>query len=108
MLDELKMLLDIDEGDISQDKKLQSMLKSSENRLKVLLGGLDPPEEMNYIIVEVTVIRYNRIGSEGFTSHSVGGESITVSEDDFAAYRDDIQTYLNNQKEAKKGKVRFL
>lgn len=108
MLDELKMLLGFEESDTSQDRKLQIMLNSAKSRLKVLLGGLDPPEEMNYIIVEVTVIRYNRIGSEGFTSHSVGGESITVSEDDFAAYRDDIQTYLNNQKEAKKGKVRFL
>lgn len=108
MLDELKMLLGFEESDTSQDRKLQLMLNSAKSRLKVLLGGLDPPEEMNYIIIEVTIIRYNRIGSEGFTSHTVGGESITVSDDDFAGYKDDIQAYLDSQKNATKGKVRFL
>ena len=54
------------------------------------------------------MIRFNRIGSEGFSSHSVEGESLSFSDDDFAGYREDIQTYLDSQKEAKKGRVRFL
>lgn len=62
----------------------------------------------NYIILDVSIIRFNRIGSEGLSSHSVEGESLSWSENDFAGYMDDIRAYLDDQKESKKGKVRFL
>lgn len=84
------------------------ILSITTNRLKALLGGEDPPEELNYIITDVAIIRYNKIGSEGVSSHTVEGESLSFSDDDFAGYRDDIQDYLDRQKEVKKGKVRFL
>jgi hypothetical protein len=106
MLDELKELLGI-EGS-GQDSKLNIILETTEKRLRMLLGGLEPPEELNYIIEEVSVIRFNRIGSEGLSSHTVDGESQSWSEDDFAGYKDDIQAYLDSQKEATKGRVRFL
>ena len=53
-------------------------------------------------------LKLNRIGSEGLSSHSVEGESLSWSENDFAGYMDDIRAYLDDQKESKKGKVRFL
>lgn len=108
MLKNLKILLGISESDTSQDAKLNLILSGTTSRLKALLGGKDPPEDLNYIITDVAVIRFNRIGSEGFSSHSVEGESQSFSDDDFAGYREDIQTYLDNQEDAKKGRVRFL
>lgn len=108
MLEDLKILLGVPEEDKSLDKKLNIILSSVRSRLKSLLGGQDPPESLGYIITDVAVIRYNRIGSEGLSSHTVEGESQAFTEDDFAAYRDDIQAYLDSQKEAQKGKVRFL
>lgn len=108
MLEDLKLLLGIPEDDTSLDPKLNLILSSTTSRLKALLGGQDPPEELDYIITGVAVIRFNKIGSEGLSSHTVEGESQSFSEDDFAGYKDDIQTWLNNQKEAKKGRVRFL
>ena len=108
MLKDLKILLSISETDDSLDPKLNLILSDARKRLKALLGGQDPPEELDYIITGVAVIRFNKIGSEGLSSHTVEGESLSFSEDDFAGYKDDIQTYLNNQKEAKKGRVRFL
>ena len=108
MLKDLKILLDISETDDSLAPKLNLILSDARKRLKALLGGQDPPEELDYIITGVAVIRFNKIGSEGLSSHTVEGESLSFSEDDFAGYKDDIQTWLNNQKEAKKGRVRFL
>ena len=108
MLKDLKILLGIPESDNTLDPKLNLILSSTTNRLKALLGGQDPPEELGYIVTDVAVIRYNRIGSEGLSSHSVEGESLSFSDDDFAGYREDIQTYLDNQKKSKRGKVRFL
>jgi len=108
MLENLKTLLGIQEGDTSQDKKLNLILDATKRRLKFLLGGLEPPEEMSYIILDVSVIRFNKIGSEGLSSHTVEGESQSWSTNDFAGYMDDIQAYLDSQKEVTKGRVKFL
>lgn len=108
MLKDLKILLGIPEDDTSQDPKLNLILSGTKSRLKALLGGQDPPESLGYIVTDVAVIRFNKIGSEGLSSHSVEGESLSFSDDDFAGYREDIQTYLDNQKKSKKGKVRFM
>ena len=56
----------------------------------------------------MAIIRFNKIGSEGLFAHTVEGESLSFSEDDFAGYRDDIQAYLDQQKDARKGRLRFL
>lgn len=108
MLKDIKLLLGIPESETSLDAKLNLILTSTKSRLKALLGGLEPPEELSYIITDVAVIRFNKLGSEGLSSHSVEGESLSFSDDDFAGYRDDIQSYLDRQKEARKGRVRFL
>ena len=108
MLKDIKLLLGIPEDETSLDATLNLILASTTSRLKALLGGLDPPAELNYIITDVAVIRFNKLGSEGLSSHSVEGESLSFSDDDFAGYRDDIRDYLDRQKEARKGKVRFL
>ena len=71
MLNDLKMLLGLAESDTDQDAKLDLLLSMATTRLKILLGGIDPPESLQHIIVEAAVIRFNRIGSEGLSSHSV-------------------------------------
>lgn len=108
MLEDLKTLLGISEDDTSRDSLLNLILSESTKRLKALLGGQDPPEELSYIITGVSVIRFNRIGSEGLSSHSVEGESMNFTDNDFAAYMDDIQGYLDAQENATKGRIRFL
>ena len=69
MLDDLKKLLGIE--DDSLDQKLELILRSVQGRLKLLLRGIEVPEEMNHIVVEVAVIRFNRLGSEGMSSHTM-------------------------------------
>lgn len=108
MLNDVKELLGISMEDTSQDRKLELLINAAEKRLKVLLGRVDPPETLNYIVVEVTIKRFNRIGSEGLESHTVDGESQSFAKDDFAEYQDDIQAYLDGLSNATKGKVRFL
>ena len=105
---DIKELLGISKEDTPQDNKLMLLLNATKNRLKVRLGGAEPPEALNYIIVDVVIKRFNRIGSEGLASHSVEGESQVFAEDDFAEYEDDIQAYLDSLENATKGKVRFL
>lgn len=107
-LSKLKTLLGLPEDDTTQNECLAWILEASEQRLKNLLGGLDVPGALEYIVLEVSVIRFNRIGSEGVTSHSVEGESMTFSDDDFSGYTDEIEAYLEEQSGTKKGRVMFL
>ena len=107
MLEKLKIMLCFE--DSTQDEKLMLILDSVESRLRLLLGGADPPDEMEHIIIEVAIIRFNRIGSAGLASHNGEGETQSyASANDFAPFMDEIRAYLEMQKDAKRGKLRFL
>lgn len=108
MLNNLKLMLGIDATDTSRDDLLNLLLSTATARLRLLLGGVEPPASMEHIIREVSIIRFNKIGSEGMGSHSVEGESLSFAEDDFASFADEIQAYLDTQTESKRGRVRFL
>lgn len=104
MLETIKALL----GVTGRDDLLEKIIGLTKARLKLLIGGIDPPEELNHIVVEVSIIRYNRIGSEGLSSHSVEGESLSFNDNDFAGYMDEIDAFNAKNKESKLGKVRFI
>lgn len=108
MLENLKLLLGFSAEDKEQDAKLEFIISQTTARLTALLGGIEPPEELQYIITEVSIIRFNRIGSEGYSEHNVEGENITFSSNDFDGFMTDIQTYLDSQKATVSRKVRFL
>lgn len=108
MLNDLKLLLGIPEAETDLDELLLKIIAMVTARLSLLLGGAEPPEEMDHIILDVAVIRFNRIGAEGMTAHSVEGESHQFVDDDFAQFKDEIQDWLSRQKESTKGKLRFL
>lgn len=105
MLDKLKLMLGIEEADL--DEKLSLILSGATSRLKILLGGTEPPQEMEHIILDVAIARFNRIGSEGLTGHTVEGESLTFTENDFDQFSDEIQAWLSRNSESR-GKLRFI
>lgn len=108
MLDRLKLML----GFVDDDRNalLELIIGLTTKRLRQKLGGVESvPEELDYIVEEVSIIRFNRIGSEGLTSHTVEGESLTFSDNDFDGFKEDIQDYLNRKDEnPKKGGFKFL
>lgn len=108
MLSDLKLLLGIAASDTDRDDLLKLIISTTTARLKTLLGGIEPPESLDYIICEVSIIRFNKIGSEGIASHTVEGESQSFVDSDFDGFADEIQAFLNSQNENARGKVRFL
>lgn len=108
MLNNLKLMLGIPLDDVSIDEKLELIISTATARLTLLLGGLEPPESMDHIVLEVSISRFNRIGSEGMGSHTVEGESLAFNEDDFAPFADEIQAFLATQKDNARGRVKFL
>lgn len=108
MLENLKMMLGFESDFTDKDALLKLIISQTISRLKILLGGTEPPEELDHIVLDVAVIRFNRIGSEGYSSHSVEGESQTFSASDFDGYMDEIRAYMANQKASTRGKLVFL
>ena len=109
MLSNLIILLGLNESELddAMKAKLNLIISGATARLKLLLGGAEPPEEMNHIILDVSAARFNRIGSEGLTSHTVEGESLSFSENDFDQFSDEIQAWLSCNSESR-GKLRFI
>ena len=67
-------------------------------RLLHRLETTEVPIELEYIVDEATIRRFNRIGSEGMKSESVEGHSVTyIDEDELAPYESAIVAYLEEQ-----------
>lgn len=107
MLSTIKTIIGI--SDATQDSLLNALIDLTSARLKSRIGSTTVPEQLNPVVIEVVIARYNRIGSEGPASHSVEGESMGWNnDDDFAPYEKDIQRWLSAQKDNKQGVVRFI
>ncbi|ELK47185.1 phage head-tail connector protein [Halobacillus sp. BAB-2008] len=97
-------------NDDVQDNVIDLIIKNIESRLKIWLKQHaqleDIPVELTFIIEELAVHRFNRLGSEGMTSESVEGHSVSFSENDLAPYLSILETYI--PKENPSGKVMFF
>lgn len=108
-MEDLLELLDLQDAGDEQRKKLQTIMDITSDRLKVKLGTDKVPSKLSYIVTEVSIIRFNRIGSEGFSSHTVAGESQSFSGDDFSPYESDIQAWIDENKgTSRRGRIRFI
>ena len=85
-LNQAKVLLGIKDG--LQDEVLKVIQDITEQHFLSYVGETYVPNELEWLIVEVMVKRYNRLGSEGLSSQSAEGISMTFGMDDFAPYSD--------------------
>ena len=103
MLDDVKLLLGI--KDDMQDNLLKLIIKQTKQQLQNRLMTDEVPGSFEYVINEVAVTRFNRIGSEAASSESLNGYSQKFTNDDFSRYDKEIQSYLN---EGQANSVKFL
>ncbi len=108
MVDRIKTLLGIE--DDLQDNVLDILISNVTSHLNALLKK-DIPNELEYIIEEITIRRFNRIGSEGFKSELVEGHRIDFYDlkDEFVPYMDVINDYKDDSEDKpKRGRVMFI
>lgn len=108
LLANLKLLLDLTNSDTELDVKLNLIIEQSKNKVLAYLPNVTSvPDELSYIVLELSVVRFNRIGNEGMTSYSQDGESIAYGAD-MSDYEADIKAWLLKQVNNDRGVVRFL
>lgn len=105
MLERIKTLLDI--KDNMQDQPISILLENVSDMLKAKLGK-EIPIELNFIVEEITIRRFNRLGSEGFKSEWAEGHKIEFYDldDEFKPYEDIIEQHKDGT--SSKGEVLFF
>lgn len=88
----VKLVLGLDHDE--QDNYIKVLLKLTKQQLQSLLRAETVPEELSYIVIDVTVARYNRRRHEGMASHEQEGERSSYPSSDFAAYQDVLFPYI--------------
>lgn len=111
MLETIKTLIGI--TDDAKDTLLTTIIGQAEDRLRILLNLIEDeeiPSALSYIVTEVAIRRFNRIGSEGLSSHVVEGETMSWMDDDFKPFMSDIQKWMDDQEDAltQRGRVKFI
>ena len=99
--------------DNKRDDILNLIIKNTTQALSFKLGlkaGVSIPDDLDYIALEVSVKRYNRLANEGMSSYTQEGQSITFSANDFDEFANDIDAWKdeNGVKDNNSGRFLFL
>lgn len=83
----------------SPDERLEVIEKRTRERLLLIIGSdiTEVPLELEYVVLDVSLKRFNRIGQEGMQSYSQEGLSMTFSESDFDEYADEIESWRKSK-----------
>lgn len=84
ILDDVKLLLSID--DTQQDDLLRLIQRLTESHYKAYADVDEIPSDHDFIITEVMVKRFNRLGDEGVATKTIEGLSTKFTPDDFETY----------------------
>ena len=89
LLNRVKTLL----GVTDNDELIYEIVEITKSKILNYINQEELPQELEFILVEMAVSRFNKIGSEGFSSESTDGKSISY-EDDFGTYKQYLDDYL--------------
>lgn len=98
MLDEIKVLLSI--TDTEQDALLKLLIKDSKQRILTILNGVNVlyntvPTSLEYIVVDVTLKRFNKLEDEGSTTSKNGDFTIVWEKNFLDEHKSILESYRN-------------
>ena len=94
ILQEVKNLLNLVEDD-SRDGLLKSIINNVYGRLLTYTGYTELPEQLYWILIEVTCSRYNLLGSEGVHSELNEGIQYIYDRNLLDEYREELDRFIS-------------
>jgi len=88
-IEEMERLLD---PKVDRSVKLDTISKMVKQRIAGIIGK-ETPNALGYVVTDLTLARYARLGSEGMKATNQDGLSFTFSDDDLAPYMDEILAF---------------
>ena len=89
LLNRIKVLLGVSEN----DDLVSEIIELTKEKILNYINKTELPNELEFVLIELSIQRYNRIGSEGIVSESVDGKSVSY-EDDFETYKHYLDEYM--------------
>lgn len=89
LLNRIKTLLQIQDN----DELIYEIVEITKEKILNYINQEELPKELEFVLVEMAISRFNKIGSEGFASESTDGKSISY-EDDFESYKTYLDDYI--------------
>ena len=91
ILERIKTILQVN----NQDELIENIFDLVSEKIVSYLKVEKVPKSLEWILVELSVQRFNRIGSEGITSESVEGGSTVYIEDELGPYYHFLDEYIS-------------
>lgn len=99
-LERIKLKLGI--TDKEQDDLLMVLLGDAKDYMSIYIESKEIPAELEFIIEEVTIKRYRKLGSEGISTEKIDVLSTSYKSDDFYEYKPLMKLYKNNNVKIRK------
>ena len=96
LLNRMKVILGINDN----EELLSEVLDITKSKILNYINESELPLELEFVLIELAIQRYNRIGSEGVVSESVDGRT-TSYEDDFENYKQYLDDYMSKNNTSK-------
>ena len=92
LLNRIKVLLGINDYDNAE--LINEIIELTKSKILNYIDKTELPKELEFVLVELSIQRYNQIGSEGISSESVDGKSVSY-EADFEGYKHYLDDYIS-------------
>ena len=89
LLNRIKTLLQIQDN----DELIYEIVEITKEKILNYINEKELPKELEFILIELSIERYNRIGSEGIASESVDGKNVSY-EDNFESCKKYLDDYI--------------
>ena len=90
LLNRIKTLLNIE----GNEELILEIVNITESKILNYINATEMPYELEFVLIELAIQRFNRIGSEGISSENIDGKSVSY-EDDFTGYRHYLDDYIS-------------
>lgn len=108
LLGEIKITLGL--GSSDKDELLLTLINRCSQPVLNYINKKELPEVLEYIVIELVIARYNRIGSEGMNSENTDGVTFSYNNNVLDAYKKDLDRWIkeNTTKINKSVRMRLI
>ena len=89
----MKVLLGITDNS-DNEELLYEIVEITKSKILNYINRTKIPKELEFVLVELSIQRFNRIGSEGIASENIDGKSVSY-DDDFVGYKHYLDDYIS-------------
>ena len=79
--------------DSYNDELIEEIIEITKEKILNYINEKELPKELEFILIELAIERFNKIGSEGIASESIDGKNVSY-DDSFENYKVYLDDYI--------------